>query len=359
MSTNIHNGTNYAGGFMDLDALLQSHGDDAPSGEDLEYDPVFTELEIAATHGEERQMGDEILPPEDPDYKEVAAKALEIMERSHDLRAGIFLAEAQLRLKGFPGFADATSYVARCLDEYWSSCHPQLDPDDDDDPTMRINAILTLIDDARILRGVRRAPLTQSRTFGAISLREIAVADGESTPTSDMENVVDSGQVSAAFQDTDEDVLRGVSEAVGRALSNVTAISAKFDEMTPGQGPDIDPLIKLLKKANGKIAGALGEPAGDMGVEEEGDMDAGGGGGGPAQPVSGGGTGAINTPTDVQNALDRIISYYERAEPSSPVPLLLERAKKLVGADFMTIVRDMAYDSVDRVNMIGGIRDDD
>jgi type VI secretion system protein ImpA len=141
-------------------------------------------------------------------------------------------------------------------------------------------------------------------------------------------------------------------------LSNVTAISAKFDEMTPGQGPDIDPLIKLLKKANGKIAGALGEPAGDMGGEEEGDMDA-GGGGGPAQPLSSGGTGAINTPTDVQNALDRIISYYERAEPSSPVPLLLERAKKLVGADFMTIVRDMAYDSVDRVNMIGGISDDE
>ncbi|MEO1557184.1 MAG: type VI secretion system protein TssA, partial [Pseudomonadota bacterium] len=125
------------------------------------------------------------------------------------------------------------------------------------------------------------------------------------------------------------------------------------------QGPDLDPLIKLLKKAGGKIAGALGEPAGDMGGEDAGDADAAVPGGVVAQPVSGGGTGAINTPTDVQNALDRIISYYERAEPSSPVPLLLERAKKLVGADFMTIVRDMAYDSVDRVNMIGGISDDE
>ncbi|MEM6371295.1 MAG: type VI secretion system protein TssA [Pseudomonadota bacterium] len=349
-----------AGGIMDLDALLQSHGDDAPSGEDMEYDPVFTELEIAATHGEERQMGDEILPPEDPDYKEVSAKAQEIMERSHDLRAGIFLAEAQLRLKGFPGFADATSYVARSLDEYWATCHPQLDADDDDDPTMRINAILALVDDARILRGVRRAPLTQSRTFGAISLREIAVAEGESTPTSDMENVPDAGQVSAAFQDTDEEVLRGISEAVATSLANVTAISAKFDEETPGQGPDLDPLIKLLKKANGKISSALGEPEGEAGAEE-GDETEAAAGGGAAMPasVSGGPSGAINTPTDVQNALDRIISYYERAEPSSPVPLLLVRAKKLVGADFMTIVRDMAYDSVDRVNMIGGISDDD
>ena len=345
---------------MDLDALLQSHGDDAPSGEDLEYDPVFTELEIAATHGEERQAGDQILPPEDPDYKEVTAKALEILGRSHDLRAGVFLAEAQLRLKGFVGFAEATSYLARCLDEYWGSCHPQLDADDDNDPTMRVNAILALVDDDRILRGVRRAPLTQSRTFGALSLRDIAVAEGQATPPADMDTVPDQGQVAAAFQDTDEDVLREISDAVSQALSDVTAISAKFDAETPAQGPDLDPLIDALKRANTKMATALGDPVGD---DDSGDdADSGGAGGVPGTAGGGGGAsggGAINSANDVQNALDRIIGYYERTEPSSPLPILLLRAKKLVGADFMTIVRDMAPDGVDRVNLIGGLEDED
>lgn len=346
---------------MDLDALLQSHGDDAPSGEDLEYDPVFTELEIAATHGEERQAGDEILPPEDPDYKEVATKALEILERSHDLRAAIFLAEANLRLRGFPGFAEATSYLARCLDEYWDTCHPELDADDDNDPTMRVNAVRTLVDDARILRGVRRAPLTQSRMFGAFSLRDIAVADGEMTPPADMDNVPDSGQVAAAFQDTDEDVLREIATAVAQALEDVTKISAKFDEETPGQGPDLDPLLKFLKQANAKLSTALGDPV-DAADAAEASADAGNaaapqaGAGGNAGPSGGG---AINSPTDVQNALDRIIGYYEREEPSSPLPILLRRAKTLVGADFLTIVRNMAPDGVDQVNLLGGIEDDD
>lgn len=346
---------------MDLDALLQSHGDDAPSGEDLEYDPVFTELEIAATHGEERQAGDEILPPEDPDYKEVATKALEILERSHDLRAAIFLAEANLRLKGFPGFAEATSYLARCLDEYWDTCHPELDADDDNDPTMRVNAVRTLVDDARILRGVRRAPLTQSRMFGAFSLRDIAVADGEMTPPADMDNVPDSGQVAAAFQDTDEDVLREIATAVAQALEDVTKISAKFDEETPGQGPDLDPLLKFLKQANAKLSTALGDPV-DAADAAEASADAGNaaapqaGAGGNVGPSGGG---AINSPTDVQNALDRIIGYYEREEPSSPLPILLRRAKTLVGADFLTIVRNMAPDGVDQVNLLGGIEDDD
>lgn len=344
---------------MDIEKLLQPHGEDDPSGEDLEYDQAFTELEIAAQPGEERQVGDEIKAAEDPDYKDVSAKALAIMERSHDLRAGVFLAEAQLRLNGFTGFAKATTYIAGCLSAYWETCHPQLDADDDGDPTMRVNAVLALSDSNRILRGVRRAPLTKSRTFGALSLRDIEVAEGHATPTSDMETVPDTGQVAAAFQDTDEDELREISVAAAQALADIQEIDAAFVEHTPGQGPDLDPLIKFLKQANSKLTTALGgevEPADQDADADGGAMAAGGAGGGP---VSGGNTGSITTPNDVQNALDRIIGYYERYEPSSPLPLLLLRAKKLVSADFLTIVRDMAPSGLDNVNLIGGLEDDD
>ena len=35
-------------------------------------------------------------------------------------------------------------YIRFCLEEYWETCHPELDADDDDDPTMRVNAVLGL-----------------------------------------------------------------------------------------------------------------------------------------------------------------------------------------------------------------------
>ncbi len=348
---------------MDLDALLQSHGEEAPSGEDLEYDPVFTELEIAAQPGEERQAGDEILAAEDPDYKEVAEKALEIMQRSHDLRAGIFMAEAQLRLKGLTGFADCTTYVRRCLEEYWGSCHPQLDEDDDNDPTMRVNAVFALSDPNRILRGLRKAPMTKSRMFGDLSLRDMLVADGEITPTSDMDTVPDAASIMAAFQDTDPDELKAMAEAAARALGDIKAISAKFDSETPGQGPDLDPVQKTLVQINKRMADAMGDDA--VGADSaddaeevgEGDGAEDGGAAPAARPAGGGGGGAINTPNDVRNAIDRIVAYYERTEPSSPVPILLLRAKKLVGADFMTIMKDMAPAGVENVTYIGGIED--
>ena len=49
--------------------------------------------------------------------------------------------------------------------------------------------------------------------------------------------------------------------------------------------------------------------------------------------------------------------YYERHEPSSPVPLLLKRAKRLVAKDFMEILRDLAPDGVDQAERISGPSD--
>ncbi|GGE53729.1 type VI secretion system protein TssA [Actibacterium pelagium] len=341
---------------MDVSALLQSHGDDEPSGENLEYDPEFTEMELAAQPGEETQVGDEIRAAEDPNYSEVIEKAMGVLGRSHDLRAAVFLAEAVLMTKGLKEFAEVTTYIRGCLEDYWGTCHPELDEDDDNDPTMRINAVQGLADGDRMIKALRRTALTDSRAFGRLSLRQIEMADGTISVPEGAENVPDTASVNAAFQDTDDDVLAGFAEAISTALADVRAIDAVFSEKTPGQGPELDPTIKTLNSLAKRLAEYTG---GEAPAEETAEGDAAPaavGGGGPA-PVSA--PGAINSPTDVSNAIDRIISYYERNEPSSPVPLMLQRAKRLVNADFLTIMKDMAPQGVDNVNLIGGIEDDE
>jgi type VI secretion system protein ImpA len=52
--------------------------------------------------------------------------------------------------------------------------------------------------------------------------------------------------------------------------------------------------------------------------------------------------------------LDKICLYYERYEPSSPIPLLLQRSKRLVSANFMDIVRDLAPDGLSQVENLRG-----
>ena len=44
---------------------------------------------------------------------------------------------------------------------------------------------------------------------------------------------------------------------------------------------------------------------------------------------------------EAERVLDIVCAYFERYEPSSPVPLLLRRAKGLISKNFVEIIRDV------------------
>lgn len=355
---------------MDLDALLAARESDGASGEDVEYDPDFVELQRLAVPTDEKQEGDKIIPSVDPDFKDVETRALAILARSHDLRAAVILAGARLNTKGLTGFSEAIAYIRRCLDQNWDTCYPQLDADDDNDPTMRINALTglsgTKATPSLLLRYLRSAPLTQSRTFGRLSLRDIQIALKE-IPAPAGVKPIDKVGVDAAFADTPPEVVTASLTAVRQAQADMKGIEGAFSKRMPGQGPDLSEAVKMLQQIVRHLsehavaapvaaeAGAAGDGAGaaaqDAAVEAE----------GPATRKRGGGgmPGTVESPEEARGALDRVIDYFKRYEPSSPVPILLNRAKRLVGADFMTILKDMAPDGLTSVRTIGGLKKGD
>jgi type VI secretion system protein ImpA len=69
--------------------------------------------------------------------------------------------------------------------------------------------------------------------------------------------------------------------------------------------------------------------------------------------------GRITSRDDVVRVLDKVCEYYERNEPSSPVPVLLRRARRLVPKDFMEILRDLVPDGVAQAENIRGADSDD
>ncbi len=332
---------------------LTNLGGEAPSGENLEYDPAFTALEIAAQPGEERQRGNEIVAAEEPDYVDIIRKAGAVLERSHDIRAAVYLAHAELRRNGLTGFAGPVAYIRGCLSDYWDSCHPQLDADDDNDPTMRVNAVRGLTDSETILSALRSTPMTQSHSFGRITMRDLMVLDGE-LPAEEDADTPDAASASAAFKDTDPEILAGMFEAARQAADDINAIDAVFDEKIPGYGPDLGDLKKTIGRIVSRFAQEIGVPEEADPLSDDGASDD----GQPAQPVQAG-VGTISSSRDVLTALDRIIEFYARTEPSSPVPIFLNRAKRLVGADFMTIVNDLAPMALENVTHIGGATGED
>jgi len=65
-------------------------------------------------------------------------------------------------------------------------------------------------------------------------------------------------------------------------------------------------------------------------------------------------SGSIQSRDDVIRALGLICDYYRNHEPSSPVPLILQRAERLVNKDFMEIVTDLTPDAVTQLQVITG-----
>ena len=63
---------------------------------------------------------------------------------------------------------------------------------------------------------------------------------------------------------------------------------------------------------------------------------------------------AINNREDVAKAIDLICNYYDLKEPTSPVPLLLRRAKGLLKKDFLAVLEDLAPEGINQAKLVCG-----
>jgi len=75
-------------------------------------------------------------------------------------------------------------------------------------------------------------------------------------------------------------------------------------------------------------------------------------------PYMGTGVGEISSRQDAIRAIVAAVLFFRKYEPSSPVPILLERARRLVSKGFMEVLEDIAPDGLAQARIVGGIRGD-
>ncbi len=340
-------------GTEDVDKFLQDISAEEPSGPNLEYDPAFLELEQAAQGKPEVQYGGTITPEVPPDWKQVKNLSVELMGRSQDLRVAVPLTRALLKLQGVTGLATGLLLIEKMLEQHWDTVHPQLDPDDGLDPMLRVNTLSALCESSTILRDFREAPLVASRAHGRYNLKEIDIATGE-TEAPEGEDKIALAVIDAAFGDADADVNKNTLDALEQAYhSNARIESVLTEKVGVAQALDLSPLTKLLKRARDfvreRIAPAgSAEAAGEESSTETGAVSAGG------APAAAAITGEVRSRDDVVRMLDKLCAYYARNEPSSPIPLLLLRAQRLVDKSFMEILQDLAPDGLNQIHTISG-----
>jgi type VI secretion system protein ImpA len=337
---------------IDLESLLAQVSAENPVGENLEYDPAFLELERSSQPKPEQQMGGSIVPGEPPDHRAMFDHATKLFARTRDVRVATFLAQALIFGGGFAGLSEGLALVRGLLERYWASVHPVLDPDDNHDPTMRVTALAALAM-PEMVTVLRNSALIEPRSFGAIGLRELAIANGE-LPQPAEGPKYEPAMVEAAFLEVELEALQALAKALESATEHISGIDAVFTANAGSNGPDFAPLARVVHQAKVAVQPRLDARLAAIAAEEAAAQEAAEGGGpGPAKRLSG----EIASREDVLRALEKICDYYSRHEPSSPLPLLLQRCKRLGPMSFKEIVSDLAPDALSKVELIAGKED--
>jgi type VI secretion system protein ImpA len=340
---------------LDVAALLTEVTSESPGGEDVEYDREFLELEQAINGKPEVQYGETVVASTPPDWKIAGALALSLMSRSRDIRVAVYLTRARLMRDGIEGLADGLALLEGLIEQRWACLYPQLDHDDGDDPTERVSALAALVEQTGMLLALRDAPLVQSRTHREFSLRDIQYASGTLTPPAGVEVV---GLVSME---------NALAEGRDRALSTLAALeaahrsTASIETLLTGHvgvahAIDLSPLSELLQQAADFLRERLRDSA-TQSTDARGqtDLDTTAVASGIAPTaVSFAMQGEVSSRQDVIKVIDKVCAYYQRHEPSSPVPMLLNRARRLVDKNFMEILQDLAPDGLGQARQIGG-----
>jgi len=345
---------------LDIEALLAPLSDESPCGDDLSYDPAYMELERSIQGTGEQQVGESVIEAIEPNWNEIQAQSLELLGRTRDLRVVVYLTLATMKKAGLPGLRDGLSLLARSLNQYWDQVYPQLDPDDDNDPMERMNIVASLAardtyqDPVSFLKRLREIPVVQAPALGSFSLHDHLVATGR-MPAAEGESAPQASHIAGAFQASDPEAVAANGQAINEAVDTLRAINDDlYDKVGPSQAPDMSALeealqqIQTLFAENAPDAGpaAVPEAAVAVGAAPAAAAPP------PAPP------GEVNTRADVLDALDKICKYYAKHEPSSPLPMLLKRARKLAEMDFVDIIKDMVPDSMPQIQIIGGLAEE-
>ena len=334
-----------------VDALLTPIGEASPCGDDLEYDADFMALTAAAQGKAEQQFGDTVIPAVEPDWRDVAERADAQLRRSKDVRAAVLLLRGATRLQGTVGFAAGLQLLISLLDTFWDGIHPKLDADDDNDPTMRLNALAPLGDENMVLRDLYDAVVGNAPGVGPIRVRDIAIAHGV------LNAVGGEASYSPAQVHGGLEALHATNPEQLQAAIGLPALLDRLQKLLgerTGRTDAVD--LGTLRTVSRTVAKACTAAAGapeasvDEGAAADGDAPA----GNAARPASA--RGEIQNRQDAVQMLDRVIRYLEQAEPGNPAPLLIERAKKLIGVSFLDIMANLAPGAMDTIETVTGKR---
>ncbi|MET3726117.1 type VI secretion system protein TssA [Sphingomonas trueperi] len=317
---------------IDLETLLAPVSDEDPAGPDLAYDPQRHRIEQAFDTSVSIDASGIVEQRGDTDWRQVMDTIATLATRTKDLWLGVYFCRAAAESGRLDQVELGVAFVAGLLDRYWEAVHPRLD---EYGVEARKSAFDALASAPAFTGPLRRIVYADHARLGRITGEDIARfhrgGDGEEgygmframLAEAEIRAALTEG---AAAIERIEATIHAIDERLmaNAGARNATDFSALYDALATQKialrsfvPAPLDAEIDMLSED--AVAGADGAPGG-------------------VQPVGG----TVRNREDVARVLDLVLDYYRRHEPSSPVPMLVERARGWIGLDFMAVLEDIA-----------------
>lgn len=376
---------------MDLDQLLAKLSDDAPSGVELRNDPRFHAIERlvepAARSNRMNADGSINLSAPDVDWSDVLSSGEELAQEGRDLRLLTLLIRGLYAEQGFDGLAVGIEFLKTTIERFWDSLHPE--KRDRPDAAMavlpRTNALKQLENDENGLLGdMRFGVVLNQRGIGPIVGDDLARAtysdfdvinaapsglsqsekDALITKHAQAANRVKAATRALAAEEGER--AQGLVSAISACIDHLTALESTFNEAAGfGNAPGLSleelsdflagcrkTLDAAIKATDAGTEPPVDEPSTETTMSQTASTTA---------PATGKTTqassqpGLIRSRRDVEDALDRIVAFYENTEPSSPIPHLARRLRRMVAMDFMELMEEIAPSGLKEFRNVAGV----
>jgi len=378
---------------IDLALWLNPLNGENPSGEDLRNDPAFHELErlteaqLKVSH-DGNKASQSTIPV---DWASVLEKAEELRLRGRDLRLLVLVTRALANEEGLAGLTQGLTLIARTFEQYWDTMHPALRTGTPREAALRrINALLDLQNSQEgLLANLKQAIFFSPRAIGPISGRDLEqaaldervmlqeAASGLGTAekaalTSAHNQLLNRVRTACAAQiDQAAEAMTALLADAHAAIAALEAVDAALNARIESHGATVPDLKKFLQRLlttleRNSSAGAAANGAAKSAPQAEPPAST------PARNGHGGETMAnvanavetsaglpdrINSRDEVVKCLDLVVAFYDRTEPSSPIPHLARRVRRMVHMDFVELMEDLAPSGLKEFRQLAGVPD--
>lgn len=244
-------------------------------------------------------------------WQTVESMARGLLDHYHDIRVAIWLMRAAMMQRAVTGLAEGLQAVTRVLQ---GLAIDTLSQESREDLALQLSWLAGNGFRAQVERLPTSLP-APLETLG--DLKKFSEAEGAGIDLSDLH---------AALSDA------------AAALASIEQFCTALDVLPPA---DFGPLLSAVQQAS------LSTTPSDAGHQvDPGHSSA------NIQEIRSGPISTVNSRDDARNLIDLLIEYFNTHEPGHPAPIFLSRVRKMIGADFETLMNELFLDGQKLIQLI-------